>query len=86
MLDEVREEDDVLQPFDGVMRWTDSLALGCINELIERLPCPGLRLRVFLKKRKNTDFWLEGVDCGLSPYLSSVWEVKQCLTSSARFY
>jgi hypothetical protein len=49
MLDEVHEEDDVLQPLDGVIRWTDSLALGCINELIERLPCPGLRLRVFYK-------------------------------------
>ena len=48
MLDDVRKEDDVLQPFDGVMRWTDSLALGCINELIERLPCPG-----FFEKKKE---------------------------------
>jgi hypothetical protein len=53
MLDDVHEEDDVLQPFDGMMRWTDSLALGRIIELIERLPYPGLRLRVFLKKEKE---------------------------------
>jgi hypothetical protein len=87
MLDDVCEEDDVLRPLDGLIRWADCLALGCINELTERLLCPGLRLRVFyLKKRKNTDFWLEGVDYGLSPYISSVWEVKQCLTSSALFY
>ncbi|MCI71488.1 hypothetical protein A2U01_0092751, partial [Trifolium medium] len=33
---------------------------------------------------KNTDFKLEGFDYGLSPYLSSVWDLKQCLTSSAR--
>jgi hypothetical protein len=39
-----------------------------------------------LKSRKNTNFGLEGVDYGLSPYISSVWEVKQCLTSSARSY
>jgi hypothetical protein len=53
MLDEVHEEDDVLQPLDGVIRWTDSLALGCINELIERLPCPVLRLRVFCKRERT---------------------------------
>jgi hypothetical protein len=49
----MRDEDDVLQPFDGMMRWTDSLALGCINELIERLPCPGLRFRVFEKEKEH---------------------------------
>jgi membrane-anchored protein YejM (alkaline phosphatase superfamily) len=27
-----------------------------------------------LKSRKNTNFGLEGVDYGLSPYISSVWE------------
>jgi hypothetical protein len=27
-----------------------------------------------LKSRKNTNFRLEGVDYGLSPYISSVWE------------
>jgi hypothetical protein len=43
----------------------------CIIELTERLPCPGLRLRVFYNI-KNTNFWLKGVDYGLSPYFSSV--------------
>jgi hypothetical protein len=49
----MREEDAVLQPFDGMMRWTDSLALGRIIELIERLPCPGLRSRVFQKRERT---------------------------------
>jgi hypothetical protein len=47
MLDDVHEEGNVVQPLDGVIRWIDTLALGCIIELIKRLPCPGLRLRVF---------------------------------------
>jgi hypothetical protein len=59
-LNDACEEDDVLKPLDGVVRLIDSLALGCIIKLIERLPCPGLRLR-FFKCRKNTDFMLEGV-------------------------
>jgi hypothetical protein len=53
MLDDVHKEDDVLQPFDEMMRWTDSLALGRIVELIERLPCPELRLRVFCKRERT---------------------------------
>jgi hypothetical protein len=86
MLDDVCEEDDVLQPFDEMTRWTDSLALGCIIELNRKTTLPRVKIKGFLKKRKNTDFWLEGVDYGLSPYISGVWEVKQCLTSSARSY
>jgi hypothetical protein len=86
MLDYVCEKDDVFQPLDEVVRWNDSLALRCFIKLIERLPCPWLRLRFFFKSRKNTDFRLEGVNYGLSPYISGVWEVKQCLTSSARSY
>ncbi|KAK2352250.1 hypothetical protein QL285_096561 [Trifolium repens] len=86
MLDDVWEEVDMLHPLDEVFRWDDSLALGCFIKLIERLPCPWLRLRFFLKSRKNTDFRLEGVNYGLSPCISSVWEVKQCLTSSTPSY
>jgi hypothetical protein len=46
------------------MRWTDSLALGCINELIERLPCPGLRLRVFWKKERTPTSGSKGLTAG----------------------
>jgi hypothetical protein len=67
MLDDVCEEDDVLQPFDDVVRWIDSLVLWCIIKLIEILLCPRLRLRFFRKvertptsgsKRLTTDYLL----------------------------
>jgi hypothetical protein len=47
MLDNVCEKGDVFQPLDEVVRWNDSLALRCFIKLIERLPCPWLRLRFF---------------------------------------
>lgn len=47
MLDDVREEEDVLKPLNGLIRWIDCLALGCIIKLIERLPCLWLKLKVF---------------------------------------
>jgi hypothetical protein len=53
MLDDVHEEGNVVQPLDGVIRWIDTLALGCIIELIKRLLCPGLRLRVFEKEKEH---------------------------------
>jgi hypothetical protein len=33
-----------------------------------------VKIKVFLKSRKNADFGLEGVDYRLSPYISGVWE------------
>jgi hypothetical protein len=32
-----------------------------------------VKIKVFLKSRKNTDFGLEGVNYGLSAYISGVW-------------
>jgi hypothetical protein len=88
MLDDAREEDNVLQPLDKEIRLIDSLALRHVIQLIERVLCPWLKLRVFFfRNRKNTNFRFQGVDYGLSLYLSSIWEVmKQCLTSSVGSY
>jgi hypothetical protein len=47
MLDDVCEEDDVLQPLVEVVRWNDSLAFRCFIKLIERLPCPLVKIKVF---------------------------------------
>jgi hypothetical protein len=51
-----------------VIRWIDSLALWCIIKLIERLPCPGLRLRFFFNAERTPTSCPKGFAYGLTPY------------------
>ena len=45
---------------------------------------PLVKIKVFfIENRMNSDFWLEGINYRLTPYISTIWEVKQYLTSSA---
>lgn len=71
ILDDVCKEEVVLEPLTHVIIL---LRLECTIDLIEELPCPWLRLRVFMNRKRNTNFQLEGVDYELSPYLSNVQE------------
>ena len=56
------------------------------NQVNWELPFPRLILRVFICKEK--ELLLQGskwLTRDYLPYFSSVWELKQCLTSSAKF-
>ena len=53
-----------------LLRNLGSLEIRIHHWINWNLPCPWLWLKVFYEK--NSNFWLNGVDYGLTPYFSSV--------------